>query len=68
MTSPAGQKVYYFRDLRWSPHRPDDVWSTSQQQARAVDLKLKYYPYYSKLRLAVNYETMPMKEKKPRNW
>ncbi|MBT3377866.1 MAG: hypothetical protein HN742_07520 [Lentisphaerae bacterium] len=54
VTSPLDDTVYFARDVRWTFHRPDAVWSIGKEQKRSVNLLFKYYPYHNKIRLRVD--------------
>jgi len=49
VTSPDGSKLYFARSLGWDK-RPKVVWRVGEQEAKAVDFNVAYYPYLKKLR------------------
>ena len=61
--SPDGKATYYYRDYRWSAHRPKQVWTLAEEQKKAVDLKFKYYPYHNKIRFRVDVSTLDSRDK-----
>lgn len=63
VTDPKGEKTYYFRQFRWSLHRPENVWKISEEERHALDVKFKYYPYYNKIRLYVSIESQKFRDK-----
>ena len=58
VTSPVDDTVYFSRDVRWTFHKPKELWSIGQEQKRSVNLLLKYYPYHDKIRLRVDLEAL----------
>lgn len=63
VSSPDGRHVYFDRGLRWSLGRPAEVWAIGEEQRRAVDLKMSFYPYYGKIAYRVDVEAMPLRDK-----
>ncbi|HUU59129.1 MAG TPA: glycoside hydrolase domain-containing protein, partial [Phycisphaerae bacterium] len=63
IAGPDGAKTYYFRDFRWNLHRPESVWTIGIEQKRAVDLKLKYYPYHNKIRVRVDIGSLELRDR-----
>jgi len=56
--SPDAKKVYYFRQYRWSAHRPKQIWTIEEEQKKAIDLKFKYYPYFNKIRFRLDVSSL----------
>jgi len=62
VTGPDEQQVFYGRRVRWSLHRPDQPWAIGEEQRRAVDLKLNFYPYHGKIAYRVDIEALALRD------
>ena len=58
-----GQPVFYHRRFAWSMHLPKQLWTTGDEQRRAVDLKFKYYPYHDKVRFLAGIESLGLRDR-----
>lgn len=63
VTSPDGQKVYYLRDFVWRFERSAERWATLKEDTQAVQLQYAVYPYYQKLRVRVDIESLTTRDK-----
>lgn len=63
VTSAGGERVFYERSLRWSMHRPADLWTIGQEQKRDVSLDFKYYPSLGKINFRVSVEALALRDR-----
>lgn len=63
VTSPDGQRDFYVREFTWNLHRSEERWTLTQEEKQAVDLAFKYYPYYGKVRVKVNVESLASRDR-----
>lgn len=63
VASPDGQRVFYGRRLRWSMHRPTDLWTIGEEQKQDVSLQFKYYPYLNKINFRASFEALSLRDR-----
>ena len=62
-TNSAGDRMFYQRTFRWTPHRPKDRWVIGEEQKQAVDLQFKFYPYHRKIRFRTSVEALAVRDR-----
>ncbi len=63
VSSPDGATDYYFRDFPWVIKRPEPMFEIETEQSQQAGFNFSYYPSHNILRLKVDINAMPEKEK-----
>ncbi|HOL67361.1 MAG TPA: DUF6067 family protein, partial [bacterium] len=62
VTSPDGREVYYCREFRWHLEKPEECWTLTREEKKAVGLQYKIYPYYNRMKVRVDISGLAARE------
>jgi len=62
VTRPGVEFPLYLRDFTWRLDRPAERWTTVREDAQAVQLQYKVYPYHRKLKARVGLQSLASRD------